>query len=145
MRLRHSRVQGPFHQLREEMDRLLGGYAAPAVGASFGSRGFPPLNVWEEAEALFVEAELPGVKIEDLEITAVGNELTLSGKRGETPQADATYHRRERGTGPFSRVVRLPVEVDAAKVSAALHTGVLLITLPKAEAAKPRKVQVKVG
>ena len=83
---------------------------------------------------MFVEAELPGVKHEDLEISVVGNDLTLSGQRAESQEPDATYLCRERAAGTFTRAVRLPVEFDAASVSAALNNGVLLTTLPKAEA-----------
>ncbi len=101
------------------------------------------MNVWEDSEHLFVEAEVPGLKADDLDITVVGDELTLKGQRPEESQTDSAFHRRERGVGSFTRVVRLTSEVDADKVHAALNDGVLLLTLPKAEVAKPRKIQVK--
>jgi HSP20 family protein len=72
----------------------------------------------------------------------VGNELVIQGRRMDLDEEGVSYHRRERGVGEFKRVLRLPVEVDADKVEATLHDGVLLVKLPKAAAAKPRKIQV---
>jgi len=110
-----------------------------------GSRGFPALNAWEDRENIFVEAEIPGLAIENLDIQVKGDELTISGERKPAVAEGLTYHRRERGTGAFRRVVRLPVEIDANKVDASLRDGVLTLRLPKAEAVRPRKIEVKVG
>ena len=104
---------------------------------------FPALNVWADDDALYVEAEIPGLPLDALELSVMGDELTISGDRHEVIEDGVTHHRRERGTGPFSRVVRLPVPVDAEKVEAKLEHGVLLVTLPKAEAVRPRKIEVK--
>jgi HSP20 family protein len=92
---------------------------------------------------VFVEAEVPGLKAENLDITVVGDELTIKGDRPEQLPPEGSFHRRERGVGSFTRIVRLPSEVNADRVEAALNDGVLLLTLPKAEGAKPRKVKVK--
>jgi HSP20 family protein len=136
----------PIHQLREEMDRLFSTFfTRPGVAAtvrSLADRGFPAVNTWEDGDNVYVEAELPGLKGDELEISVVGSELTLRGQR--SPGDESTpYHRRERGTGPFSRVVELPAPVDADAVSASLDSGVLLVTLPKSADAKPRKIQVR--
>ncbi|HEX4144375.1 MAG TPA: Hsp20/alpha crystallin family protein [Pirellulales bacterium] len=145
MAVRRNRFE-PLQQLREELDRqfpvlwdtLSGRFPQMAV------RSFPALNVWEEQDNLYAEAEVPGFKNEDLEISVVGNELTLKGHRQEvSADKDTVFHRRERGMGTFTRVIRLPVEIEAARVQANLHDGVLLITLPKSEAARPHKVQVQ--
>jgi HSP20 family protein len=145
MAVRRNRFE-PLQQLREELDRqfpvlwdtLSGRLPQMAV------RSFPALNVWEEQDNLFAEAEVPGFKNEDLEISVIGNELTIKGHRQDAPDnKDTVFHRRERGVGTFTRVVRLPVEVDAARVQANLRDGVLLITLPKSEAAKPHKIPVQ--
>jgi HSP20 family protein len=137
----------PLLQLRDEVDRLFSNVLThPTVtGAArlVAGRGFPAVNVWEDTENLFVEAEVPGLKAADLDITVVGDELTIKGQRPEESQSEAAYHRRERGVGSFTRVVRLSSEVTPDKVQAALNDGVLLLTLPKAEIAKPRKIQVK--
>lgn len=138
----------PVAQLRTEMDRLVSDFFGPATGATRArwtgrTHSFPSLNIWEDGDALFAEAELPGVKNEDLDITVVGGDLTIRGRRGETPREGVHYHRQERSVGEFTRVLRLPIEVDADKVEATLAHGVLLIKLPKAESAKPRKIKVQ--
>jgi HSP20 family protein len=145
MMRRHSGFLLPVQQWRGEMDRLFSDFFGRTESSPLTrGRGFPPVNVWEDGDNLLIEAELPGVKSEDLDISVVGGELTIKGQRtgGEDGM---TYHRRERTTGEFARVLRLPVEVNSDRVNAALDNGVLLITLPKSEAAKPRRVQVKAG
>jgi HSP20 family protein len=137
----------PIHQLRDEMARLLDDFSqtAPLVGRpGWRPTGvFPALNVWEDGQNLYAEAELPGFRMEDLEVSVAGNELSIKGERKDEHQEKGACHRRERATGLFNRVLRLPVDIDANKVEATLKDGILFITLPKAEQAKPRKVQVK--
>lgn len=136
----------PVFQLRDEMDRLVSDFFTPATAraawATNPARSFPMLNVWEDGDNLFAEAEVPGLKSEDVEISVVGNELTIRGRRGEPARDGVAYHRQERGVGEFNRVLRLPIEVNADKVDASLKDGVLLIKLPKAESAKPKKIKV---
>ena len=112
-------------------------------GSAREARGWPAVNLMEDGERLVAEAEAPGLTMEDLEILVVGDELTLKGHRRPMSDREVTFHRRERGTGEFARVITLPMAVDADKVEAVLKEGVLTITLPKAEAAKPRKITVK--
>jgi HSP20 family protein len=141
---RGNELFAPVGQLRDEFDRhfnRLFNFPSLSAGLSNG-RGFPALNVWESGDVFYAEAEVPGLTNDDLEISVVGSELTLKGQRKDSAEEGATFHRRERGIGAFSRVVRLPAEVDSSKVQANLRDGVLLITLPKHEAAKPRKIQV---
>jgi len=133
-----------MNELRREVDRLF-----EDLGPRFGRgvfapvRTFPALNVWEDGDSLYAEAELPGVSSEDVEVYSAGNELTIKGRREPRQGDQLSYHRRERGTGEFSRVITLPVEVDAEKVRADLRNGVLTITMPKAEGHKPKKITVK--
>jgi len=103
----------------------------------------PALNVWEEGETLKVELEIPGVKLEDVEVAFDKGELTIKGEKKVAIQESAVLHRRERMTGSFTRTMTVPWEIKADEVSAELKDGVLTVTLPKAEAAKPRKVAVK--
>jgi HSP20 family protein len=131
----------PFMQLRRDISQLFSGFDETDGGASMRA-GFPPLNIWEDENAYYAEAEIPGVTQDELEIFTVGSELTIRGSRKPTQGENVSYHRQERGTGEFVRVVSLPGEVDAGKVEANLHNGVLTLTLPKVEAAKPRKIAV---
>jgi len=145
MLLRRSWHPSPANQLRGELDQFFANFLGNPGGN--GLDVFPPVNVWEEQDTLYVEAELAGVK-ENLDLTVVENELILKGQRSESADANGegrTYHRRERPVGSFTRVIRLPFDVDANGVKASFQDGVLLVTLPKAEAAKPRKVEVRVG
>lgn len=147
MVLRGAVTVHPIQQLRDDVDRLVSNVLSnPTVAGAtrlVTGRGFPAMNVWEDRDNVYVEAEVPGLKAEQLDIAVVGEELTIKGERPEESQLESAFHRRERGVGAFTRVVRLGSEVNADRVEAALNDGVLLLTLPKAEAAKPRKIQVK--
>jgi HSP20 family protein len=139
----------PLRQLRDEVDRLFTSVMSnPAVaGASHyaASRAFPAVNIWEDSDRVYLEAEIPGVRGGTLDITVTGDELSIKGERPQGLPEDAAFHRRERSTGPFERLVRLPAEVASDRIEAALNEGVLLLTMPKAEAAKPKKIKVKTG
>ena len=130
-----------LQRLRAEMDELFDQFFGRQPEYAWAA--FPALNVWEDDQHLYAEAELPGMTMDDLEVYVVGNELTLKGERKPYTEDGVTYHRRERGVGSFSRVLRLPVEVEAEKVEAVLCNGVLTIKLPKAASARPRKIEVK--
>jgi HSP20 family protein len=136
----------PLEQFRGEMDRLLSGFIGSLPDGPWSGlvRGQPPVNLWEKDDALMMEMELPGVASNQIDISVVGNELTIKIDRPEAKedQDTLTYHRRERPLGSFSRVLRLPVEVDPDKVEADLRDGVLTLSLMKAESAKPRKINV---
>lgn len=107
------------------------------------ARAYPAVNVWEEGDNLFAEAEVPGLSMEDIEVLVVNNELTIKGNRRAAADDNPNYHRRERGVGEFCRTLSLPVDIDANKVEATLKNGVLTIRLPKAESARPRKINVR--
>lgn len=137
--------QNSMSTLRGEVDRLFDSYFGAGAGVPTRSaRMFPALNVWERDGELELEAELPGIRSDDLDISVVGKQLLIKGRRPDfQPDEGVSFHRRERGVGEFVRVLELPVEVDPDAVQAKLADGVLLITLPKAAAAKPRKIEVK--
>jgi HSP20 family protein len=140
----YHNTRQPLTQLREEMDRVLSGFFGPGADGLLPGvfRNQPPVNVWEQGDALLVEMELPGVKNDQIDISVAGGELVVKVERREASDEAVVYHRRERPVGPLTRVVRLPVEVDPDRVAADLHDGVLSIKLPKAESAKPRKINV---
>jgi HSP20 family protein len=131
-----------FNAFGREMDRVLERWARGAGGLGL-SESFPLVNVWEAPDAYHVEAELPGVRQEDLDIQVSNRkQVTLSGER-KADLPEGTWHRRERGTGKFSRALTFPAPIDAEKVEARLENGVLHLTLPKAEEARPRRIAVK--
>ena len=132
-----------MHNLHDEMNRLVHRWNDWS-GQSFDVATFPALNVCEEEEAFRVEAELPGVAMNDLEIYVGGqNQLTIKGERKAAPPEKAAQHRQERHFGRFVRTLTLPSPVDQDKVEARLDNGILTIVLPKHERAKPRKIEVK--
>ena len=132
-------------ELRREMDRLLDNFGVSRGRWPYARpTAFPAVNVWDAGDTVCLEAEIPGVDKQDLEIFAVGNELTIKGRR-QPLEGKLTYHRQERGTGEFTRVLTLPVDVNADKVDAVLDNGVLTVHLPKAEAAKRKQIAVKAG
>jgi HSP20 family protein len=124
--------------MQRDMDRLFGD------DAHLRRAAFPAVNVWQHGETIFAEAEVPGLKLDNLEIFVVGNELSIKGNR-EAKNGETVYHRRERGAGAFTRVLTLPADVDSNKVEAMLKDGILTLTMPLAETAKARKIAVKEG
>lgn len=135
-------VWNQWHQFQDEMNRLFDRWGS---GRSFGGpAGFPALNVWEVGEEVFVEAELPGLDLKDLEIYVTGgNQLTLKGERKPATLDNGVWHRQERLFGPFNRSLTLPFPVNPEKVDARLENGVLCLKLTKHESARPRKIPVK--
>jgi len=101
----------------------------------------PNVNVFETAEGYVLQAEMPGVGKDGLEITLEGTEITITGRRKpDTVSGEALF--RERNTADYRRVFELDPAIDSAKVSAKIEQGVLTVTLPKSERVKPRKIQV---
>lgn len=107
----------------------------------------PLLNLTDDKDHIYVEMLAPGVNPESWRITVLGNTLRIAGEKPAVREdvKDEAYHRRERGAGPFARTVELPAPVDPDKVKADYANGVLLITLPKAEEAKPKQIAVDVS
>ena len=137
----------PTLRNRDAFDRLISEMLGDSsdLATTWGENGFryPALNSWEDEKNYYVEAELPGVKEKEIEISVLGNELRVSGHREETVEENKTFHRRERYVGKFERTLRFPVEIEDGKVEAKFKDGLLTITLPKAHAALPRKIEVR--
>ena len=107
---------------------------------------YPLVNISEDHDSVYVRAELPGVKPDDLEITIKDNSLSLRGERKiPAEEKNANFHRRERESGFFRRVLVLPAPVNPAKVAATCKDGILTLKLAKTEAVKPRRIKVKAG
>jgi HSP20 family protein len=129
-----------LNRISRELDHLFG-QRGGSIGRTVGS--FPALNFWEDSDNLYVEAEIAGIGMDDMEIYVTGNQLTMSGERQPPQPERGTWHRQERGYGKFSRMVELPSQINGDTVSAEFQHGVLLVTLPKSEAVKPRRIEVK--
>lgn len=137
-------MRNPLREFRGEVGRLFGSLGGGfESGLRFRGRSFPALNVWEDDECFYTEAELPGLTMEDLDVQVITNELTIKGAFSTVEGEDITYHHQERATGSFMRSVAFHSEVDAEKVGAVLKDGLLKITLPKAAGAKARKISVQ--
>ena len=132
-----------FSQVRREMLRLLDAVA----GETFGDGGagvLPPMNITQDDDNFYLRAEVPGIKPNELSISAVRNRVSLAGKREiQREHERVSYHRKERAEGSFNRTVTLPTEVDAQRIDARYADGILTLTLPKAEETKPRQIAVR--
>lgn len=131
----------PVREFQEEMKLVRERFAAGYRRALASS--YPPLNIWGDNDKFYAEAELPGMQLDHLEIYVTEeNQLTIQGERRQRELDKGVWYGQERGFGQFSRTIRLPVKVDADKVEARFEHGVLFVTLPKNEAAKPRRISV---
>ena len=132
--------------LRREMERFFDRFVEP-FGEPFetvGGEWVPKVDVAETKDAMVVKAEMPGVDPKDIEVTFMGDLLTLKGEREKaTEEKEERYHRMERTYGTFLRSVRLPMAVDGSKVTATFKNGVRVVTLPKTPASKGTMVPVK--
>ncbi len=129
--------------LRQEMNDLLNRFWANTTEPFGLAEWSPAVDVSETPEAVLVHAELAGIDPKDVDITVTGDVLTIRGeKKDETETSDRNYTRVERRYGSFSRSLPLPAAVDADRVEARMHNGVLEVTLPKHEEARSRRVEV---
>ena len=138
---------GRLSDLRDEIDRLFESPLSELTRTSQLLSGWTPaLDVYENKDNFVVKAELPGMKREDIEVSLHDGSLSISGERKtESKHEEGEVYRAERFFGRFQRTVTLPTAVAAEKVQAAYKDGVLTITLPKTEEAKPKKIDVSVN
>jgi HSP20 family protein len=135
-----------FSVLQNHMNRLFEDAMGTWLGESNG-RGttgwFPPADIYENENDLIVRAELPGVDPKAVDVRVENNVLTIRGERAfEQNVKRENYHRLERSSGTFSRSFALPTTIDADKIHAEYGDGVLNLTLPKSEKAKPKRIQI---
>jgi HSP20 family protein len=131
----------PFDELRRLQRHMNSLFDGASVRSAVE---FPPVNLWSGNDEYIVTAEIPGLDADQLDVTAVGDTVTIRGTR-QSPSltAEEEYHRNERGHGQFARSVKLPKPVDVDKISARYERGVLSLRLPIAEAGKPRRIPLK--
>ncbi|HEV2319654.1 MAG TPA: Hsp20/alpha crystallin family protein [Verrucomicrobiae bacterium] len=129
--------------LREEIDRF---FESPLTRTSEFLGWTPAFDVYEEKDNYVVKAELPGMKKEEINVSIQGGELVISGERkNETKDGAGEIYRSERYFGRFQRSVSLPATVSAKDVRAEYKDGILTVTLPKSEEAKPKQIEVNIS
>jgi HSP20 family protein len=139
--------------LHRDIERTLGNggvsnepFSRVAFLPGRAARRYPLINLYEDRDHVYVEALAPGIEVDSLALTVIRNVLSISGEKRRTPDQipPEAFHRNERAAGKFVRTVDLPVEVDADQVKAAYQHGLLMVTLAKAAAAKPKQITVTV-
>ena len=137
---------GELGSLRREMDRLWDSFFGERPLTRVWEREWlPSLDVSETKDDFVVKAEVPGIDAKNIDISLTGDVLTIKGeKKHEKEEKEEDYHLVERNYGAFSRSVRIPAEVESAKIKASYKNGILKVTLPKSEKVKAKKVKVKV-
>lgn len=132
-----------LESLQDDMNRLLSSQETPRPVHHEGV-AYPPLNVWASSAGLVLDAELPGVDPQDVDISVVGDELVICGKVNTQALAEGeTLLRRERSAGEFQRTLQLPFRADSSAVKATFKNGILRIQIPQSEEDKPRKIAIE--
>ena len=140
-RFRRPSMWHEMDQLQREMNRL---FDATNKERVFTAPSYPAINIWTNEDGQLISAEMPGVNPDNIDIDVTGDAISISGERKpDDVVRDATYHRRERSYGSFSRTIQLPYMVDTKNVEANFKNGILIISLPRAEADKPKKITIK--
>jgi HSP20 family protein len=135
-----SDLQELNERMRRMLDETFGGYGPSFLAVESWS---PPVDIEEQDDAYVVEAEVPGVKRQDVNVELIGNDLTISGEIKEQERT-GIVRKRTRRTGRFEYHVRLPDQVSADGIDAKLDDGVLIVRLPKAEKAQRKQIEIKV-
>ena len=138
-----------LESLQADMNRAFNGWDSDTgrrgTARSRRSRraAYPLLNMWASEDGLVIDAELPGVDPKDVDISVLGDELTVRGKvNAPAGEAKATYSRRERPSGEFARTLRLPFRAVPDSVKAQYKNGLLRLTVPRPEAEKPKRIEI---
>ncbi|MFN7139129.1 MAG: Hsp20/alpha crystallin family protein [Limisphaerales bacterium] len=148
--IRLNRTDSPWSgiqrlaQLRDEMDRIFDFPLGEIASQRFFNEWAPAVDLYEDKDNLIVKAELPGMKKEEIDVSLHDGALTITGERRHEEKREGTTHRTERFYGKFQRTVTLPTLVEGDRVKANYKDGVLTVTLPKAEEAKPKQIAVQV-
>lgn len=150
MRLTRFNPAREMQELHNTVNRLFNDNWLPRLfeepeRAFTGGRWAPPVDVLETSEEVVFRAELPGFEKDEIEITVNDGRLIISGERPFNEEKDTRYHQVERWYGNFYRSFLLPTSVENEKIAASLKNGVLTITLPKKQEAKPRQISVSVS
>jgi len=129
-------------RLRRDLGRLLNGRTG-GNGWDFPAGVFPLMNVSQDSENVYVRAEIPGMLLDQLDVSVTGRSLTVTGERAIPDEhSNVRYHRKEREAGKIRRQLALPTDVDNERVQAKYQHGILMVVLPKSEKAKPKKIAI---
>jgi HSP20 family protein len=140
-----GQIWDEFERSQNEADRFLRHIDTRGAAGPFGVHAaYPAVNVWDDEQNIYLESELPGFTLKNLEITVTGgNQVTLKGRRESPETGKTTWHRQERSFGLFSRTLTLPVLVDSDRVEAHFQLGALCVKLPKSPKSEPRRIEIK--
>ena len=133
-------------RIRDDMDKVFNQFfCRPYEGTDFQEVDWSPrVDILEKENEFLLRSELPGMKKDDIKITMLDNILTIKGeKSGEVKEENKNFHLCERHYGKFTRSFRLPNPIEAKKIEASMKEGILTITLPKSEEAKPKEIEIK--
>lgn len=137
----------PFREMTRFMDRWMADAWAPSMAVNGGRHSLPAVDVYQTDDAVVVKAEVPGLKAEDLEISIDDNVLTIKGEvrqeRSNNGDKERKHYLREMRYASYCRKMSLPLGVKADEADAELQDGILTLTLPKADEAKPKTIEVK--
>ncbi|MCL4539883.1 MAG: Hsp20/alpha crystallin family protein [Bacteroidetes bacterium] len=137
---------GDLVNMQRELGRVFDNLFSDAKGDVFVADWAPRVDVMEQQDSYIIKAEMPGVNKNDVKITLHENVLSIRGeKKQEKEEKDVNYHRIERSYGTFERQFALPTGVKSDKIDASYKDGILTVTLPKVEEAKPKEIEVKVS
>lgn len=128
-----------------EMDRVFGTIRDNGYAPAARFRNLPPVNISQDEKNVYVEIEVPGLTMENLEVEVIDNKLTIKGSHEQVSEENRTYHRRERSNEEFTRRFNLNTEVVSQDIEAVLKNGVLIVTLPKRPEVQPKRIEVKTG
>ena len=139
---------GAFEELSTDMERIFDSLLGRTVGTMLRTKNAeqyaPTLDITESAESYEVHVDLPGVRPEDVKLEMHEGKLVVSGSRTTwSEQKDKAFHRLERSSGNFTRVISLPTEADVEKIDASYEHGVLKIVIPKAVKQQPKKIEIR--
>jgi len=137
-----DRLFGTMNLLQRKLDNIYGNYGKRSGYRWELASAAPKTNLYERGDNFEIRAEVPGLEKDNLNVKIQGNYLEISGERGSDVPEGYKTHKTERGIGSFSRSFTLPADVDSTKVEATLKDGLLYLTLPKHEAAKPKKISI---
>lgn len=136
-----------MEQIQSQLNELTKGnsyssWPKMAFLPGLSARHYPLMNLSSDDDNIYVEALAPGLNTESISVTALRDKLTITGEKSKTDVSEEKFHRCERSAGKFTRTIEMPYSIDSDKVSAQYKNGILKVTLPRAEEAKPKQINI---